>query len=75
MDQDICSLNHFAPLTNLKENATGEAGLKCVNEGLTSSTSMENDTNQPITGNKIPIIINGRVTYGHINNIMKTLVN
>jgi hypothetical protein len=36
---------------------------------------MENATNQSINGNKMPTIINGRVTYGHINKTMKTLVN
>jgi hypothetical protein len=66
MDQDNCSSNRFAPLSNLNENATGEVGLKCISEGLTSSKSMDNATNQPITGNKIPTIINGQVTYGHI---------
>jgi hypothetical protein len=71
---DICS-NCFAPLSNLNKNSTDEVVLKCINEGLTPSGSMDNAINHPIKGNKVPTIINGQVTNGHIKKLTKTLVN
>jgi hypothetical protein len=74
-DHAICSSNRFAPLSNLNENSTDEVVLKCINEGFIPSGSTDNAINQPIKDNRIPTIINGRVTNGHIKKLTKTLVN
>jgi len=54
--------NHFTPLANLNGNQMVEINLRTNCEWISSPKFMKKTTIQPSAGNKIPTIINGKVT-------------
>jgi len=72
VEMSTLSSNHFSPLDNLKVNREDEV-ISVINKVNQSTTStMKNVTRQQIGINKIPTIINGRVTNSDSQNPTKT---
>ena len=61
-EQSCMSSNRFTPLTNLSENQTVEINPMSNCEWSSATNSMKKNIIHPSAGNKIPTIINGRVT-------------
>jgi len=61
-EQSYMSSNRFTPLTNLNENQTVEINPRTNCEWPSATNFTKKNTIQPSDGNKIPTIINGKIT-------------
>ena len=71
-EQPIMFTNHFTLLANLNKDQAYEVSQRSNNEWSSSAKSIKKTSNVPREGNKIPSIINARVTNGDIKKPSET---
>ena len=72
-EQSYISPNRFTPLTNHNKNQTDEITARSNYEWSSTKNPLEKNFTQPNGGNKLPIIINGKVMNVEIKKPSPTL--